>query len=220
MADQGQSNQSDGAGAPGGSRGRTITIVVLSIVVAVLIAALIWAVVIAQAATPKPSTSTPASATTTSSTPSATPTTPTTSAAVTTCAVGDLHVTLGTASGAAGSSIVPIIFTNTGSRPCELHGFPGVSFVGDGNGTQLGAAADEDESVAITQHTLQPGDAVQSLLKIAHAQNFAGCTTEAADGLRIYPPHSYDAVFVQASGLTACTNANIHLLMVQPVTAK
>jgi len=115
---------------------------------------------------------------------------------------------------------MPIIFTNSGSGACELHGFPGVSFVGDGNGTQLGAAADEDQSVPISQHTLQPGDAVQAVLKVAQAHNFSGCTPKAADGLRIYPPHSYDAVFVKASGLTACTNKDIHLLTVQPVAAQ
>lgn len=135
-----------------------------------------------------------------------------------TCAVGDLHVTLGTASGAAGSVIVPVVFTNTGSQPCELHGYPGVSFVGDANGTQLGAAADEDQSIPVTEHTLKPGGAVHSQLKIVRAENVQGCSAKAADGLRVYPPHSYDAVFVKASGYTACTNNDVHLLTVQPVT--
>jgi len=213
MADQHVPNQPGG-----GSRGRTIAIVVLSIVVAALIVAVIW-MLVAQARTPGPTpTSTSPSPTATSQSPTPSPTA-TTTAAITTCAVGDLKVTLGAASGAAGSSVRPIVFTNTGSGACELHGFPGVSFVGDGNGTQLGAAADEDQSVSITSHTLQPGDAVQAQLKIEQAQNFAGCSPKTADGLRIYPPHSYDAVFVKASGLTACTNKDVHLLMVQPVAA-
>lgn len=221
MADQHEPNQpnSNTPGAPGsGSRGRTIAIVVLSIVVALLIAAVIW-MLVARGGTPTsaPTSSSP-SATATNPPPSQTPTS-TATAEVTTCATGDLRVTLGTANGAAGSSTMPIIFTNTGSGACELHGFPGVSFVGDGNGTQLGAAADEDGSIPIAQqHRMEPGQAVQAQLKIEQAQNFAGCTAKTADGLRIYPPHSTIAVFVKASGLTACTNSDIHLLTVGPVT--
>jgi hypothetical protein len=211
------SNPNDSGGPGGnGSRGRTIAVVVLAIVVAIVIAALIWAVVAANGKTPKPSptqSSPIPSPSSTSSTPTASGTT-----GLGTCAVGDLRVTLGAPSGAAGSTIRPIVFTNTGSGPCELHGFPGVSFVGDGNGTQLGAAADQDQSAPVTQYTLQPGDAVHALLKIVQAANVAGCTAKTADGLRVYPPHSSDAVFVKASGLTACTESTVHLLTIQPVT--
>ena len=40
------------------------------------------------------------------------------------CAIGELNVTLGESSGAAGSVELPVVFTNTGSRTCTLDGFP------------------------------------------------------------------------------------------------
>lgn len=203
-------------GEPKKRRGLMITIIILAVLVLALIIAIIWMVVASNAAKPTP-TPTP-TATSASPTPSPTPTpTKTTTPAVARCAVSQLSVTLGQGSGAAGSQMVPILFTNTGSTPCELHGFPGVSFVGDNNGTQLGAAADEDDATAIQPNTLQPGGVVQAALKIEQAANFDNCTVVPANGFRVYPPHSFDAVFVPAAGLSACSNADVHLLAVKPV---
>jgi hypothetical protein len=193
----------------------TVVIVALSVVVLGLIIAIIW-MVASNAAAPAPTTSPTPTATTASPTPTPV-TTPTSTSAVARCTVDHLTLSLGTPNGAAGSEIIPIIFTNTGSTSCELHGFPGVSFVGDGNGTQLGAAADEDSTVAIQQNTVKPGTAVQAQVKVVQAANFSNCTVVAADGFRVYPPHSFEAVFVKATGLSACSNADVHLLAVQPV---
>jgi hypothetical protein len=118
---------------------------------------------------------------------------------------------------------VPIQFTNTSSTVCELHGFPGVSFVGKGNGTQLGAAADWDESKPIVQNSLQPGTLVVANLRIVQAGNYdsSECKPLAADGLRVYPPHSTRSVFVKDPNLTVCQNASIHLLtVVSPVAPR
>jgi hypothetical protein len=173
----------------------------------------------ASSVSPSPS----ASASTATPTARPTPATPNPSASGSvsipgTCTVNELSVTLGRANGAAGSQIVPIVFTNTGSSNCTLTGYPGVSFVGDGNGTQLGAAADEDASVAIVPNSLAPGDTVSAQLRITQAGNYSGsCTVVPADGLRVYPPHSYEAVFVKANNLSACSNADVKLLSVQPV---
>jgi cytoskeletal protein RodZ len=199
---------------------RAAAIVLICVLAALVIVALIWFLAIRPAggtptASPTPSNSQSASP---SKSPSASPsgtTTPT--SAIQRCTVDELSVTLGQGNGAAGSEIVPIIFTNKGSKACELHGFPGVSFVGNNNGTQLGAAADEDSSTPISQNTLQPGTSIQAPLKITEAGNFEGCTVTPADGLRVYPPHSFDAVFVPATGLNACTEPTIHLLSVKPV---
>ncbi|NNC12667.1 DUF4232 domain-containing protein [Planctomonas sp. JC2975] len=226
LGDGGGTGGDDGSGGPDGSedpdtarkgiRGRTIAIIVLAVVVVallVLIAVMAFANGSKGSPTSSPTVTPTASPTQTST---ATPTSTATSGATPTCSVDDLSVTLGTPSGAAGSEYLPIDFTNTSSKACELHGFPGVSFVGNGNGTQLGAPADWDTSQTIVQNTLQPGTVVVSNLKIAQAGNYdpSECQPLAADGLRIYPPHSTKAVFVKASNLTACQNANVHLLTV------
>jgi hypothetical protein len=202
-------------GGPRPRRGLIALIIILAAVVLALIIAVVW-LVASNAASPSP-TPTPTSSTASASpTPTPTPT-KTTTPAVARCTVDQLNVTLGQGSGAAGSVTMPILFTNKGMTPCELHGFPGVSFVGDNNGTQLGAPADEDSSTAIQPNTLQPGGVVQAGLKIEQAANFDKCTVVPADGFRVYPPHSFDAVFVPAKGLSACSNADVHLLTVKPV---
>jgi hypothetical protein len=138
---------------------------------------------------------------------------------VQTCSVRTLDVSLGQPNGTAGSTQYPLIFRNTGSQPCLLQGYPGVSMVGDHNGTQIGAPASEDTTVPITARVLQPGASVQAMLNVEIAENVAGCTPVAVDGLRVYPPHSYAAVFVPAPQLVGCTQAQISLMSVQPVTA-
>ena len=149
--------------------------------------------------------------------PTPTPLSPKPTPVVATCSVNSLKVSLGTPEGAAGSTVYPLVFTNTGSLPCELHGFPGVSMVGDHNGTQIGAPADESTTVPITQNTIQPGRSVSAMLSVETAQNVAGCTPLLVDGLRVYPPHSYASVFVPVPHLFGCIQANISLMSVQPV---
>lgn len=218
----------DGAGRPVRRRGRTIAIVVLSVVVAAL---LIVVVVLATRG------STPATGPTGSTAPAAAPSTPPASQATTTttapappstssaetarCDTSRLSVTHGQVDGAAGSVHIPIVFTNVSAAPCELHGFPGVSLVGEGDGQQLGAPADWDESQPIVQNALQPNGSVQTALRVVQAGNFdpAQCQPQPADGLRVYPPHSAESVFVQVNGLTACASESVHLLSIEKPVA-
>ncbi|GAB3794688.1 hypothetical protein GCM10028798_01910 [Humibacter antri] len=218
-----------GAGGAGGSggpegpkrgiRGRTVAIIVLAVVVVVLLV-VVASLVFAQSGKVTPTSSPTVTTSSPAPSGSGTPRPTQTSGALATCSVSDLSVTLGSFSGTAGSDYVPIVFTNTSSKPCGLHGFPGVSFVGKGNGTQLGAAADWDQSKPIVQNTLQPGSAVAANLRIVQAGNYdsSQCQPLAADGLRVYPPHSTKSVFVKDADLTACQNDKVHLLtVVSPV---
>ncbi len=98
-----------------------------------------------------------------------------------------------------------------------MQGWPGVSFVGDGNGTQLGAAGDFDRSSPHGTVTLEPGGAAHAPLRIANALNYeaTACDPVQADGLRVYPPGETNALFVAATGLTACRTDAEHLITVQ-----
>ena len=130
----------------------------------------------------------------------------------------DLSLTAGAGAGA-GSRFPYIVFTNTGSSSCTLYGRPGVSFVGNGNGTQLGAAADFDTSVPAATVTLAPGGSAHAPLKITVAQNYDAteCQPSASDGLRVYAPGETHAQFIATTDYTACLNASVHLLTVQAV---
>ncbi|MFJ3393373.1 DUF4232 domain-containing protein [Leifsonia aquatica] len=119
--------------------------------------------------------------------------------------------------GAAGSVEVTLVLINNGSAQCALQGWPGVSFVGDGNGTQLGAPADFDRSAPHPTVTLQPGGTAQAALKIVQAGNYSEseCNPKQADGFRVYPPGSTESLFVKDTDVTACQSSSVSLLTVK-----
>jgi len=136
------------------------------------------------------------------------------------CATSDLKVTTGKGNGAAGSVIVPLQFSNTGTASCTLFGYPGVSFVTGVNGSQVGASAGEDPATPRQQITLAPGGTAHALLQVAVAQNFpaARCRLTTAHLLRVFPPGQTAAAYVSYTAST-CANPSkaVRTLMVQTV---
>ncbi|MDI9901678.1 DUF4232 domain-containing protein [Rhodococcus sp. IEGM 1409] len=134
------------------------------------------------------------------------------------CAIGELNVTLGQPSGAAGSVELPVVFTNTGDRTCTLDGFPGVSYVTGASGNEVGAAAGRSGSGSLV--SLAPGSAATSLVRATNVENYPAdqCGVTDVAGLRVYPPNSYDSVFL-AYPTKGCSisGANINQLTVAPV---
>jgi hypothetical protein len=124
--------------------------------------------------------------------------------------------------GAAGSVIIHLTFTNTSSSSCTLQGWPGVSFVGNDNGTQIGAAAVLDRSSVHPTVTLAPGAVAVAPLKIAQAGNYgsADCGPTPANGFRVYPPGSKTSLFIPDTSFTACSVASVQLLSVQGIVAE
>lgn len=138
------------------------------------------------------------------------------------CATSSLTGTIGQGGGgAAGSEEVTLVLTNHGSAQCSLQGWPGVSFVGDGNGTQLGTPADFDRSTPHATVVLRPGGTAQAPLKIVQAMNYpeADCKPQKADGFRVYPPGSTESLFVRDDTVTACTTTTVTLLTVGALAA-
>ena len=138
------------------------------------------------------------------------------------CATSSVTGTIGQGGGgAAGSVEVTLILTNNGSSQCSLQGWPGVSFVGDGNGTQLGNPADFDRSTPHATVVLRPGGTAQAPLKIVQAMNYpeADCKPQKADGFRVYPPGSTESLFVKDDNVTACTTTTVTLLTVGALAA-
>jgi hypothetical protein len=169
-----------------------------------------------QSTSSKPSAVT--SATTTTSAPAAA-----TSTGVGACLVAQLTATLGAGAGGGAGHMYPfLVFTNKGTTACTVRGYPGVSFVGNGSGTQLGAAATREAAgITITTLTLAPGQSAHSQLSITVAGNYdpATCKPKAADGLRVYPPAETHSLFVASTAYTACQNASVVLMLVRPLQA-
>jgi hypothetical protein len=147
-----------------------------------------------------PTTTTRAPTTTVA--PSTSTSSPTTTAAgVPPCASGQLSVAVGQSQGAAGSLIVPLVFTNTGSTTCSLQGYPGVSIVG-ADGAQLGAAAARTGQ-ATPLVSLPAGQTTTAIFRQANP-GILNCTPVSATGFRVYPPNQTAALFAADSSLTTC----------------
>lgn len=112
------------------------------------------------------------------------------------CPSTQLSVAVGPAEGAAGSVTRPLVFTNTGRRPCELRGFPGVSYVTGDGGQQVGPAAVMSGSRG-PQVVLAAGGRAVAELQLVQVQNFdpAMCQPTAVRGLRVYPPGDTASLF-------------------------
>lgn len=140
------------------------------------------------------------------------------SGSVAACATASLAVGSEPGSGgAAGSTIFHITLENTGSATCTLQGWPGVSFVGGGDGQQIGAAASLDRSSPHPTVTLRPGQLAVAPVKVVRAENFptSECTPVTPDGFRVYPPGSRTSLFLKDEGYTACRSSGAALLSVQ-----
>lgn len=118
-----------------------------------------------------------------------------------------------TGGGAAGSVYMKLNLTNTGTAPCLLKGYPGVSLTANADGEPIGAPATRDESTPAADVLLAPGQTGSSVLRYTQAANYSDCTLVEAAGYRIYPPEDTASLFLPQP-TRACSNANIALLSV------
>lgn len=173
----------------------------------------------AQSATSPPSPS----ATETSQPPATSPAAPESSAAAAPstakagpelCKAASLTGTTdATGGGAAGSIYMQLILTNSGTEPCLLKGFAGVSLTAGADGEPIGAAATRDDSGPVTDVTLAPGKAGTATLRYTQAANYPDCTKTPAAGFRVYPPNDTASLFIPQQ-LDACANTEINLLTI------
>ncbi len=134
------------------------------------------------------------------------------------CPTSDLQVRLGASNGAAGSTYLPIVFTNTGTTSCTLYGYPGVSLAGGSPSAQIGAAAARNPSPAPTTVTLAPGGSANAVLQVTVAGNYPAttCDPTAASTLVVYPPNQTASVSIPFS-TTGCAAHGVDILHVSVV---
>ncbi|UEJ81517.1 DUF4232 domain-containing protein [Brachybacterium halotolerans subsp. kimchii] len=123
------------------------------------------------------------------------------------CTASNLDISVSQGDPAAGSVMYTISFTNTGDDPCRIGGYPGVSAVGGGNGTQLGKAAQRGQAGKAA--VLIPNGHAEASLKAVDVGDGGGplgdeCKATDADGWRIYAPGSKKAAYVEQDGLHGC----------------
>ena len=138
------------------------------------------------------------------------------------CVAAELSVSLGGTQGAAGSTVLPIEFSNIGNRTCTLDGYPGVSYLSSPGGTQVGQAAVRSGSEA-NPVVLTPGASAESLVKATVVQNYSTekCLPSSVSGIDVYSPNTTEVVYL-AYPTTGCstTDPSITQLAVQPVRAE
>lgn len=134
------------------------------------------------------------------------------------CGNADLHASYGGAQGAAGHTYGQLRLTNVSGHACTTGGFSGVSYVGDGNGTQIGAPADRTDTAGVAFYVLRPGQRLHSPIDEVDALNYPKkrCRPTHVDGFRVYVPGSHRSQFV-AHPTTGCRNAGVHLLSQKPL---
>lgn len=123
------------------------------------------------------------------------------------CTASHLKISVDQGDPAAGSVMFTISFTNTGDDPCRIGGYPGVSAVGGGDGTQLGKAAQRGQAGKAA--VLIPNGHAEASLKAVDVGDGGGplgdeCEATDADGWRVYAPGSKKAQYVAQDGLHAC----------------
>jgi hypothetical protein len=136
------------------------------------------------------------------------------------CSTSALSVSLASdqGTGAAGSTDVPINFTNTSGAACTLYGYPGVSFVTGPGGSQIGAPATRAPNVSSVSVTVAAHATAHAWLQVAEAGNYpaATCHPVTANWLKVYPPGNTAAAYIGHS-FSACSSAKVTILSVMPV---
>ncbi|WP_372667718.1 DUF4232 domain-containing protein [Amycolatopsis kentuckyensis] len=125
------------------------------------------------------------------------------------CKAGDVTLSLGQGDAGAGSVYRPLLIKNTSAKPCEIQGFPGVSYVAGTDGHQVGKDAFR-EGTKGNAVKLDPGQTAAADIQFVNVQNFdpGTCQPTPVKGLRIYLPQETASKFVPSDG-TACASTKI-----------
>ena len=105
-----------------------------------------------------------------------------------------------------------IVLRNTSDASCWVRGYGGLSYVGGGNGKQVGAAADRTASNK-PKVVLAPGDKVRSAVVETSTGPYSKkeCQPTPVDGFRVYIPDETRSQFIEHE-TTGCANPAIHLI--------
>ena len=140
------------------------------------------------------------------------------------CTAAQLKVTLDLKSAgvAAGTSLIPLDFTNTSAVSCDLAGFANVSFVTASAGQQVGPAATVDRSLSPRSLRLVAGDSAHLWLRLAQTANLPSstCAPKAVAGLLVKLPGQATSIFVRHQ-FTTCAKRlrGTEILTVEPFQA-
>jgi hypothetical protein len=137
------------------------------------------------------------------------------------CTVDVLSIGVGPITGG-GSRHAALRFTDTGSRPCVIQGFPRVAYLTEAEGDQVGRSA-QQVGPRLGPVILRPGEVAAAPLTMVAPSTYrqAVCQPTPVTGLQVYPPNNAQWVFVALpAGTTAgASNPPTPQLLVSSVAA-
>lgn len=144
--------------------------------------------------------------------PTGTAATPTSDRATVECTNANLTATYKRVDAGMSHVFGRIVLRNTSEQTCWVRGYGGLSYVGHGNGTQVGAAADRTPSNK-PRVVLEPGDKVGSAVSETSVAPYPKkkCRPTSVDGFRVYVPDETRSQFIEHH-TTGCANTAIHLI--------
>lgn len=120
--------------------------------------------------------------------------------------------------GAAGSQYLTLTFTNTGSTPCTVSGYPAVSYVDD-TGQTIGAPASLAAEWTSSAVTLEPGRSTTAILRETRADLFGDrCKPVTSSGYRVQLPQTTESLTIPYPS-EGCSDTSIQQLSVGQVGA-
>ena len=135
------------------------------------------------------------------------------------CTPGDVSVSYRVTDAGAGQRFGKLVVTNTSGSACSIRGYGGLSYVGGGDGTQIGASATRSAGTVRTV-VLSRGEKAVSEVQESVSKNYSvgACQPRKVDGLRVYVPGATASKYV-AHLTTGCASTKIHLLSHTPFRA-
>lgn len=122
------------------------------------------------------------------------------------CTEKNFSFSIGAMEGAAGTNYIPLIFTNTGDRPCLFEVMPTAQPVlGQ---SDAAPQSQQNPSTGTTGSlTLESGDQASVLFAIATASNYPSeeCVSSQADGVRVTFKKPLLTAFFSLPGYEVCT---------------
>ncbi|ABL80238.1 MULTISPECIES: DUF4232 domain-containing protein [unclassified Nocardioides] len=105
-----------------------------------------------------------------------------------------------------------LVLRNVSDHACRTGGYGGLSYVGGGDGTQIGAPADREPSKVRTL-VVKPGRKVVSVVSETDATVYPlrECRPAKVDGFRVYVPNETRSQFVVHRTI-GCRNDRVHLI--------
>ena len=125
------------------------------------------------------------------------------------CTTDQLKGSLGDTQSGAGQRYTALVLTNTGTKACDLRGFPGVSLV-DANGKQIGQPASREGTEGATV-MIQPGGTASATLHTSAAGMGAQCDPTSVQ-IRVYPPDNTASLTITAA-YSACGGFQVTTLV-------